>query len=338
MIQQVGSLIEPLQTETTTITVQPTFKELVALMKAVRKVELHLHLGGAWPLDFLQKIAEAKDFAATCDFLEKIKSGIDYHDGFQIFGLFGKIVNTDQKVEEGVVALCKNLAEDNVVLAEVRTGLKDLGSGLEGYLKAVLRGIERGSKENNIKIGLILSLRRDTPEKIAEETVDLAIKHRSKGIVGFDLSGDSTAGDGFAAVIALKRAHAAGLPIALHIGESSKETKAQQLLEFRELKPNRVGHCVHLAEEAKQWILANQIPIEMCLTSAVKLKMIEAGEAHPALRYFKEGHPVVVCSDDTAIFQVSLSEECAFAAQLGIRIEQIKELQETAKQYSFLKE
>lgn len=285
-------------------------------IKSVGKHELHLHLGGAWPLDYLQEIADASDFTQLVHYLELITKGIDYHEGFKVFGLISKIVNTDQKVEDGVVALAKQMADDGVVRAEIRTGLKDLGHGVEGYLSAVLKGMKRGAEAHGVQLELALSLRRDSNTEISERTVDLAIEYFGKGVTGLDLSGDSTVGDGKAALQALKRAKEKGISITVHMGESPKESPEQQLLEVMTLSPDRIGHAVFLSSQVMDWVKYKKIPVEMCLTSALKVQMTEKVENHPGLQLLREGHPVAICTDDPLVFGVSLTDECWNAASL----------------------
>jgi hypothetical protein len=70
-------------------------------MKHLPKMEHHLHIGGAWPLPFLEKIASPADFAALlCAMIEKIDRKVNYHDVFQAFILIGKIVKTEQHIGE----------------------------------------------------------------------------------------------------------------------------------------------------------------------------------------------------------------------------------------------
>ena len=178
-------------------------------MKNLQKRELHLHLGGAWPLNYLKEISEPDQFSDLCLMLDQIQDGaVDYHGAFRVFGLISKIMHSDERVENGIVALCNDLLSDNVVYAEFRTGVKDLGSGLDGYVATVLRGIQRGTARTPLKVGLILSLRRDTSSFIAEQTIDLALKYRHEGVIGIDVFGDSTQGDGqhiFPALIRAKK-------------------------------------------------------------------------------------------------------------------------------------
>lgn len=221
-------------------------------MLDLEKNELHLHIGGAWPLSFLQEISQPEQFTDLCQMIDRIEAGgVNYHDCFAAFGLISKIVRSDEHVENGVAALCKELWQDHVVYAELRTGLKDLGSGIEGHLCAVLRGMQRGTEGTSLKASLILSLRRDTSSAVAEQTVELAFKYRDQGVVGIDVSGDSTQGDGSQIFPALVRAKENHLPITLHIGETNEESAEQQMLELTTLEPQRIGHGVHLCEEAQ---------------------------------------------------------------------------------------
>lgn len=326
------------QTNDSTEIPQLQFNQLSAQMKNMQKSELHLHIGGAWPLEYLKEISKPHEFTDLCLMLDQIQAVVlDYHNAFHVFSLINKIVHSNERVENGIMALCKELILDNVVYAELRTGLKDLGSGLDGHLASVLRGIQRGTKGTPLKVGLILSLRRDTNYSTAEQTIDLALKYHGKGVIGIDLSGDSTQGDGKDIFPALIRAKENNLPITLHIGESKEETAEQQMMELLTIQPKRIGHGVHLCEEGKKWIKEKKILVELCLTSAVKAGMISDAKEHPALELLLQGHPVAICTDDPLIFNTTLSQEYTHVAILtGLLPEEIQELQKQTQNYNFL--
>lgn len=314
----------------------PIQEELYGEVARMEKSELHLHIGGSWPLPFLKSIACAEEMSALECVLDKLQEGVDYHEAFKVFFLIAKIVNTDEKVEQGVKALCEELYADGVVYAELRTGLKDLGSGCEGYLQAVLRGVARGTAGTCMEAPVILSLRRDTSEKIADETVDLAIKYGKRGVVGLDLSGDSTVGDGQGIMGALSRAKEAGIPITLHIGESKKESGSRQLMELMLLEPRRIGHGVHLSKEALEWIVERRIPIEMCLTSALLTGMVGNPGDHPALGLMRDGYPVCIATDDPLLFKTTLTKEIALAASLlGMGLPFFEKNQQASREWRF---
>ncbi len=300
------------------------------------KAELHLHLGGTYPLEYLRSIASEEDFVDLEKMIGRIANGISYNEGFQVFSRIGKIVNTEEKLEGGVVALCRQLERDHVVYAEIRTSLKDLGNGYEEYLRAALKGIERG-KSDRFEAKLLLSLTRASSPELAAITVDLALKYKNQGIVGIDLSGNSTLGDIRKIVPELARAKRSGLFLALHLGESRNERDPEEILDL--LQPDRIGHAVFLSEEAKRSIFERRIPIEMCLTSAVKVQMIENYQDHPALSYFSSGHPVSVCTDDPLIFQTSLSNEMRLAFEKGgLSFSQIEKMAAASFDSAFLEE
>jgi adenosine deaminase len=305
--------------------------DLLPLFQEMPKAELHLHLGGSYPLDYLLDLASPPQQQALLNSLEMVSKKVDYHEGFKIFGLIGQIVNSDDKVEKGVAALCRALEKDGVVYAEIRTNLKDLGTGLEGYLQSVLRGM----RSERLQTRLLLSLQRASTLSHAQRTVDLAIKYRGQGVVGIDLSGDSTIGQIEAILPELKRARQAGLFLTVHMGESPKELNQKALLEA--LQPHRIGHGVHLAQDALEWIFDHRVPIEVCPTSSVLVQMIGDYSAHPGLGYYLQGHPVVICTDDPLIFQNSLSSELfALSEKTFLNYNQLRQLAKSAIEHAFL--
>ncbi len=316
-----------------TVSIQSTFiDQLVPALhnynrlKQQPKSEIHLHLGGSYPQSYLTKIATAQQAQQLQDLIAQIRNrDMSYESIFaQFFPLIEKIVITNRQVEDGVVALCDELAKDHVTYVEIRTGLKQLGgSTWEDYLNAVMKGMHRGAQNNpNLKVSLILSLRRNSSQEEAKEAVDLALEH---GVVGLDISGDITKGNIQNIMPELLRAKQEHLPITLHIGENKKELTqtievggnriSQQLFELQTLNPKRVGHAVHLTQEAKNWIVEKKIPIECCPSSSVMAGMISSYHEHPAYELYHNGHPCIFCSDDTLPFITTLSQELTIAAQ-----------------------
>ena len=301
------------------------------MIQAQPKDDLHIHLGGAWPLDFLEKVALGEDLAALHRFKERIATGIDYSDVFEIFPILGKIVNSNELISQGAFALCQKFYEDNVTYAEVRTGLKELDGTLEDYLQSAIKGLREGCQYYGITTPIILSIRRNDSLEHAKKTIRLALKYR-ESICGIDISGDSTKGhlESLAEAIALAKEQ--GLPFILHLGESDKEDATTQLKELQLLQPKRIGHGVHLGSEALNYIKENQIPLEICLTSAQLTKMLSEEQRHPGLELYHQDHPVCFCTDDPAIFSTTLSGEFyKLANLLNLSIEDIQTLLENSK-------
>lgn len=308
-------------------------------MELVEKTELHIHLGGSWPLSYLESVADHDDFdklEAFLDQMEKKGDDTDYHACFGAFSLAGKIVDDIGKVEDGTCAMCKGFAADGVTYVELRTGLKNMkDTGYEAYLLSVLRGIERGCSDTSLKVVVILSLKRNSSRDLAQETLRLIKKYRTQ-VVGLDVSDDALLGDASSIVEIISDLQASNIPVALHLGECKEETEEQQMRELETFQPQRIGHGVFLCEKAKEWIFARRLPIEMCLSSSIYAHMIDRPEQHPALELLKSGYPVCVCTDDPLIFRTSHTKENEMARQLlEYSVEQMATLHKQSLQYKF---
>lgn len=334
----------PILTDFTELSLQeivatPRYGQLLETLRSVDKMELHAHLGGAVSLDFIRKYATEETYEELTGFIERLKNQMDYKEVFKVFPLIGQVLNSNQRIEEAAYDFCASQYKDKVSYSELRTSLKRLDGDFEDYLCALIRGLRRGWQSYRVYVNIILSVRRDTPRQDAEETVDLALQYRHDGVCGLDVSGESTVGDSREIVEVLQRARREAMPIVLHIGESPQEKPEQQLREMEALQPVRVGHAVHLSPKAWNWIKnrrinGRRVVIEACITSALSTGIIKKPGDHPALRLFREGHPVIFCSDDSTLFG-SLSEELALTACLcNLSVDDMRELQENTLLYT----
>ena len=194
-------------------------------MKHIPKCDLHIHLGGSWPLEFLEAVADdPSDFSRFQSFLDQLHQkgdDTDYHICFEAFALASKIVNTIQKVQDGTCSMCRNFAEEGLCYMELRTGLKNImDTGYEAYLQAVMRGIEQGCEGTPLKVAILLSLKRNSSRELAQETLRLIKKYRGK-VVGLDVSDDALLPDASNIAEIIEEIHAQGIPVALHLGQSS---------------------------------------------------------------------------------------------------------------------
>lgn len=306
-------------------------REDLDFFQRLPKAELHLHLSGSYPKEYLFSIASVEEKEKLENILTQVRGRVDYHDAFYVFQCVHRIVNTEEKVAKGVEALCLALKEDGISYVEIRSGLKNLGSGAEAYINAILDGIKCQNSER-FQATLLLSLQRNSSPSSVRETVDLALKYRERGIVGLDISGDSTVGQIDPILPELLRAKKEGLPFVIHIGESPKECEQIKLLSL--LTPVRVGHGVFLSKEALDWVVSNRVPLEVCLTSSLLVQMIDQYDQHPGISLFKEGHPISFCTDDPLIFTTTLSQELLLAHKMGhLSKEEIKKIAEQSFQY-----
>ena len=143
---------------------------------------------------------------------------------------------------------------------------------------------------------LILSIDRRNTAAQAMETVDLAIKYRSRGVVGVDLCGDPSKGDVSTFREAFAKAKSHGLKIALHFAAIAKEELEMELSTLLSFEPDRLGHVIHVSESIKQEIVCRGIGVELCVSCNVQAQMTEGGVADHHFGFWKDSPcPIALC-------------------------------------------
>jgi adenosine deaminase len=135
-------------------------------------------------------------------------------------------------------------------------------------------------------------------------------------VVGVDLSGDPTRGSAVTFFPALASAREAGLRISIHAGEVMNVAETEAVIAWR---PDRLGHMCVLAPATVALLMSAlrpdaacgpPIPIEICPTSNFLTLHLPTLQHHPTLEpWLRAGWPVSICTDDSGVFNVTLSGE-----------------------------
>lgn len=133
----------------------------------------------------------------------------------------------------------------------------------------------------------------------------------------------------------------AGLRITVHAGEFAPAEAIWEALD--ECGAERLGHAFSVTKDRTlmQRLARDQIPIEVCLTSNRLLGLCSDLKAHPFLQMLESGIPVVLCTDDRALFETSLSAEYEKAAVVLREIGQdsgpiLDKIAENSRRFAFL--
>lgn len=96
--------------------------------------------------------------------------------------------------------------------------------------------------------------------------------------------------------------------MSLHCAEQKEQKDAQQMIDFR---PDRLGHCIFLTPQQIKEVVELDIPVELCPTSNVAGAQCAVVQLLPHLKQFKqyENPNIIVCCDDTFLFNTNLSTE-----------------------------
>ena len=301
-------------------------QELIPLMQSLPKIELHAHINGCVRDETLEQLLQESGEPPGPDAHLLLRRGQrTLEECFDIFAAIHRLTTRLEAVRRITAEVVNDFRADGVVYLELRTTPKhnaEKGITKRSYCEAVLAGIgdaacgpSGGDGTGPITVRLLLSIDRRETAEAAAETVALAVELARGGIVvGVDLSGNPTLGAFSTWAPALEAARRAGLRLSLHCGEVPNRSEVLEMLSFR---PERLGHASTAAnsdEELRAALVESAIPVELCLTSNVLSGTVPDFGDHHLRDLRAAGHPLCLCTDDSGVFQTTLSREFALAA------------------------
>eukprot|EP00736_Rhodelphis_marinus_P003366 Rmarinus@m.7051 len=284
----------------------------------IPKVELHAHLNGSVRDSTIVELSQAAGLVGDHDLdfmLDKSQRSLE--QCFQLFDLIHKVTTSPDVVSRITRECLEDFAEAGTRYIELRTTPKETASmSRRVYVETVLTAMrEFESREGADRLipRLLLSFnRRDSPEA-AMQTAKLAVEYaRGSGVrvVGVELSGDPRKGDFKDFIPVFDFARKNGLKTSIHFAEVENPREAHHMLDWA---PERLGHAICLDDELTARVLESQIPIEICLTSNVLSNSVPSYDGHHFRSLYEEGHPLVLCTDDSGVFGTTLAREYEIA-------------------------
>jgi len=108
--------------------------------------------------------------------------------------------------------------------------------------------------------------------------------------------------------------------------------------EALEIGSERIGHGIRAIEDPAlvAHLAAKNIPLEVCITSNLRTGAVASLASHPIRRLYDAGVPIILNSDDPALFGCTLTSEYALAArEFGFTEEELAALARNAFRYAF---
>ncbi len=308
--------------------------ELVQLIKALPKAELHLHLEGVVTPSILKDLAVRYSSDLADKEVIEIETELFRIQSKDDLELVRRQVRSHlRKPKDYVLILEKifqNMAEQNIVYSEVFFSPAvrwQLGLGVEEVLEALLEKSAQVEQEGGPTVRWILNCLRNLGPESARKTIDLAIRYREKGVVAIGLGGsdEKFSPDEFSKIFAWAKVQ--GLFIHVHSSETDNSNEVEEALD--KLGANRIGHGMQAARDPKlmQCLRDRATGLDICLTGNALTGAWKHTRSHPFGLLWKRGVPLSLSTDNPGIFNCTLSEELAKAADtFDLTLPEIKKL------------
>ena len=181
---------------------------------------------------------------------------------------------------------------------------------IDAVIRAVLDGLDEGSRATGLPTGLIVCLLRHSDPSTNLEVARAAARQAGRGVVGLDVAGDELRWPANESYVEPYRiASAAGLGLTAHAAEASGAGAAREAVEL--LGVRRIGHGSHVADDpdALAWAATEDVTFEVCPTSNVYTGAAPSLTEHPIHAFLAAGCGVVLGNDNPITIDRTLAQE-----------------------------
>ena len=317
---------------------------LSSRIASLPKSELHLHLEGSIQPATVSALTARHGVTMTEAAVRQRYTYRDFHGFIQAFKWVTSFLREPQDYALIACDLAENLLTQNVVYTEVTLSIGVMllrKQQPEANFEALLRATEP-FKKRGLRFRWIFDAARQFGASAATEVVKSAGRCASKEIVAFGIGGDELSIPTEAFRPAYEKAAELGLHRVMHAGEVGGPEKIREAID---LGAERIGHGIAaIHDPALMDMLAErQIPLEVCPESNLKTGALARQfrdkpvriEDHPLPHFLRHGIPVVLSTDDPAMFHTTLQSEYENAASMGLQETELARIVEMGFQHAF---
>lgn len=290
------------------------------------KTELHLHMEGAIPVETTYELVKKYNRLAEAPTVEHVRRRYEFDDFahfLEVYKWTVSFLRNEDDYEFVAYEVARELVRQNVLLAEIMVGVGNSvrfgGHDAARIVRAAWRGFKAAEVRFGIRIRVQIATSRDYGVEFSMERLrDIEPLLGDVDICGFNMGGSEQVHPlpQFAPVF--ERAHAMGLQISVHAGEVSGP---QDIRDALDLKPARIGHGIRSANDPAlmEEIVRRDVALEVCPVSNECTGAVERLADHPLPRLIQAGVPLILSSDDPAMFHTSATREYEVAHEvLGV--------------------
>lgn len=280
------------------------------------KVELHVHLEGSVQPHTLLQLAKRHRVALPAEDLAGLRRWYEFRDFNHFLDIYMAIsacLRSADDIELIAREFLAGQAQQNIVYSEVT--FTPYNQCLTNHLsfdeqmEAVNRARAWGERELGVRMGVIVDIPRQVSPQEGDTIAAWVIEGYGDGIVALGLGGPEIGNPPQKFQRAFDRVRAAGIPCILHAGETEGPHSIWSALQVADSK--RIGHGVRAVEDPElvAYLRQKQVPLEVCPTSNLCLKVYPSLEEHSLPELIRQGLYVTLNSDDPPMFNTTLTNE-----------------------------
>ena len=280
---------------------------LPALLRAMPKAELHVHIEGTLEPELIFALARRNGIELAYPNVAALKAAYAFTDLQSFLDIYyagASVLRTEDDFFDMGMAYFDRAAADNVVHAELFFDPQthtERGVPMATVVNGLHRACRQAGQVHGIEASLIMCFLRHLSEDAAFETLEAALPSRDKFIgVGLDSGERGNPPEKFARVFA--RCGELGLHRVAHAGEEGPPAYIEAALDV--LHAERIDHGVRCLEDPAlvARLSREQVPLTVCPLSNVKLCVYPDLARHPLKALLDAGIRATVNSDDPAYF------------------------------------
>ena len=311
-----------------------------ARLRALPKAEVHVHLEGCFDAGTLERWADEGGIAMPRP-KERLFEFQQLADFLQFLDWACGMANTPDRLAELAYGFSKRLAGDGTGYADAIINPTHWAAWT-GRTRALIDALDAGFRaaehDGLPPVGLCISLLRTQSAAAATELVEMLIDWRHPRVIALSVDGnEATAGrTGPRFAEAFARAGRAGLKRTVHAGESSGPEGVRDAIEL--LGADRIDHGVRAIEDDRvvDLLVEKGIPLGICPTSNLVLKVFPSMAEHPVERLRQAGVRLSLNTDDPGLLGTDLPTEYALVADaFGWQDDALRETARTSIEASF---
>lgn len=311
-----------------------------ALIRALPKAELHLHLEGTVDPQSLVELSHRHDaIPLNRAQATQLYEYANFNGFLMAFKAVSQRLLTPEDFELITYRMIQRLYEEGVVHAEVYVSVGVVqwrNQAFEPLFEGMERGREQGERDFGVSVLWIFDAVRHFGVEPAKRVFELAVHNRDRNVIGIGIGGDELHGPAEQFRDLYRYAADHGLRLTAHAGES---TGPESIWAALNIGAERLGHVLSAIRdpELMEILAQRQIPAEVCISSNFRTGCLPQLEQHPVRQLFDAGVLITLNTDDPAMFHTSVTHEYELVQDVfGFTDEHVRELARNSLEASFL--